>query len=225
MNMVVNRAEFPPPGKGNIAIAGAMRPSNSILVDPALLTLVLMIVALSIILTLFYVTLKFGLLNFFQALGGSFRGNATQAGDIQQATQALKDLTFGTLLKGGLLWTFNILLDTCILYAVGVFMGGSGLVLPFLTRLLRVQAVVYTLIMLSLAILTFGVYRAIPATSAARLAVLSTVLAALAYLGGTLWKGFAVGRNHNLGFFKGLGVVFVASIVSGVLAVVLGSFA
>ena len=221
---VTNRALYPPPGKGNIAIAGGVRPSNSIKVDPSLLTLLLMIVALAIILTLFYITLKFGLLNLLTTFGGYLKSDGTQAAEMQQATQTLKALSFGAMARGGLLWTFNILFDTSILYAVGVFMGGSGPVLPFLTRLLRVQAVTYALITLSLAILTFGIYRSIPASAAQQLALFSTVLALLAYLGGSLWKGYSVGLNHNMNFFKGLGVVFVASLVSGMLAVLLGSF-
>ncbi|HLY25901.1 MAG TPA: HEAT repeat domain-containing protein [Aggregatilineales bacterium] len=211
MQMIVERIDFPPVGKGNLAIAGARRPREGAAIDPEFINLVLILIALLVVAAVFNFTLKEGLLNVLNLTINSLNAQQsvqltdTQRSSIDLLRGTLTDVSLSTLLVGGLKMVGPWLIDIVLLYIVGVFMGGTGQVLPFLTRLLRIQVVImvaYTAL-LTVVLFSFNPSMFDPKSNGpdvlAKFSVYG-IVGGLILLVSLIWQARAVARNHDVGW-------------------------
>jgi len=224
--------------------AAKPKKSSSSTVSNEVLTLFAMLIALFIVQTFLGVASRYAiqplLSQFTQIQNAAFTTaprnsrSSSQALRSQQqlalAQQQLSRISVGEVMAEGFVSTFMTLIELAILFGVGTAMGGSGAALPFLSNLLFIQIIIQILSVVGAGLMLFGVTR-IPsellisntpssaalsaASSALTLIYVGLGILALVFIGGSIWKVYAVAKNHEVGFLKGFLIVLVAGVVMG----------
>jgi hypothetical protein len=120
----------------------------------------------------------------------------------------------------GLASIIGLLMYSMFMYAVGIFIGGSGGVLNFLRSIMRVNAGIY----LAIGVVIFAIPAAqwIPTVGAEGVPNFApyTLLIGILVIGFFLYVYFA-GRAHGFGFGKGCAMVFLTGIVISCFSTIL----
>lgn len=147
--------------------------------------------------------------------------------DVAALQTALANLRLQDILPEVLRQAFltmaSTLFQIIIIYGVGTFMGGTGVVTRFLSILMFVSAAIYVLLSVALGALIIGI-------SSGRLSTLVTtsqialLLVIVSLLGGFVAEVYLTARIQKFSLAKAFGSVLVGSAAAGFIAGLLGLF-
>lgn len=192
---------------------------GAMLASTDLLETLLMVVLLFLVMC----GLGFGLKFMAQNLSQAIAKLNTRSTANQTANQAVLAATASTkpsdIIAHGAALTFGALVDTIVLYLLGLFLGGAGRLFQFLKAFLRIQIVMYLLIALAFGLMIYSInlLSASHDSLGATIMIAALVLLVLSFLGGMVWQLLAMMRQHEVGFLKAFMIVVV-----GVGVVVIG---
>ncbi len=136
--------------------------------------------------------------------------------EMSRVFRTVKPAAFLTALPSALLLTGLLIFWNVVTFWIGLRLGGSGMVLRFLKLFMAVQIVAYTTAVLVQPILLGPVLASAPDVPAVQtLGWLSVSLSGLCVLAAFVGQAYVAGREHRIGFVKGLLSVILSSLIVG----------
>ncbi|MCC7447406.1 MAG: HEAT repeat domain-containing protein [Anaerolineae bacterium] len=184
--------------------------SSGALSDPAMIGLVLDVLILTVITLLMMLVVAAGVSNYVDE-----RMTTQPSTSMMPLTNPFRGATVIAIIVGlgvaSIFFTLSSLFRNGITYIVGTFMGGAGELFKFLSATTRFQSIITVPITIAFA-LAF-VAPSIPALKggAEPLAVIGLIILVLTGLISLIGYIIVVARAHEVGFFKGLVIIFVGS--------------
>lgn len=165
------------------------------------------------------VLVRAGLVNSLTILSQAVRYTPKQLSQIQLATNQLRAMAPGALFVGTVVEVIVLAINFGILYGIGSLMGGTGSIVPFFSRLLRVQIVMTIVVMIEAAILFYGVIqpRAAPSQMVGAIQSILVVIG-FTYVAGLVWEGYATAVGHEISVGRGCLARFISVFLFAFLA-------
>jgi len=190
---------------------------KAMLAGTELLETVLMVALLFLITCGLGFGLKFMAQNLTEVMSRLTPGSRMASNEAALAASAA--VTPPEILSRGALLTFGALIDTIVLYVLGLFLGGAGSLFRFLKAFLRIQIVIYLLLAVAFGLMVYGVNALAARQTEIGLTVfiIALVILLLTFLGGFIWQLLAMMRQHEVGFLTALLIVIVGLVAIGIV--------
>jgi len=204
---IVQQAEAVPERRNMQSLMAA---GSGALSDPAMIGLVLDVLILTVITLLMMLVVAAGVSNYVDEMMKTQTGTSAS---MMPLTNPFRGATAIAIIVGlgvaSIFFTLSSLFRNGITYVVGTFMGGAGELFKFLSATTRFQSIITVPITIAFG-LAF-VAPSIPALKGAAepLAVIGLIILVLTGLISLIGYVIVVARAHEVGFFKGLVIIFV----------------
>lgn len=196
--------------------------------DVEIIDVVLSMVFLFVIVTLFSLALFYGAMAITTAvyammMPSSVRGSMS----VEDMRTMFQTFTLQAILPDVLrlaaVTIGSTLFQTIIIYVVGLSMGGIAVFLKFARAMTNIQIVIYILWAVALGVGVMGVFSGSMSTFRT-MAQIALLLLGLAAIGGLGVQSWIAGRQHDIGFVRGLVSILVGTSAAGFIANALGLF-